>query len=126
MTHSNETGWSPEQMNQLRELAATTDPGFVAELLEDFERDGAVYFREIMDAIGSGEVERLRLAAHSLKSMGRSLGFEALGRACERIEAGTDGTRPSVGSFEEEVSVIQADLARSSLLREHWISNHAG
>ena len=84
------------------------DGEFLVELIDEFLADAPVQLESLREALGSGDVERARRAAHTLKGTSRTFGAEALGLLCQEAEA-------AVG-----VEEIDASLARLDGLDAEW------
>lgn len=102
----------------LAELVRATGHDFVGELLEDLWRDGAARAAEMAEAAARDDLQRVERAAHTLKSMGRALGFERLGAACVRIEEAVRGG--TLGAFRLDLADIERELENAKRLRAVW------
>jgi HPt (histidine-containing phosphotransfer) domain-containing protein len=77
-----------------RELQETAGADFVVELVDTFLAEAPQMLAELRAAHATGHAERMRRAAHSLKSNGLTFGATALAeqaRALELVGAGADG-----------------------------------
>ena len=72
-------------LNRLLEVIGG-DPEDLAELIEEFETTTPKTLAEMQVADTSGDLDALRISAHSLKSNGRDFGATALATACETLE----------------------------------------
>ena len=116
-THS--ATFPASQQAVLAELVRATGHDFVGELLEDLCRDGEQRLREIAAAADRADRVGLERGAHTLKSMGRALGFERLGTACVRIE---DGARAgSLAAVGFDVLEIERELEHARRLLAVWL-----
>jgi HPt (histidine-containing phosphotransfer) domain-containing protein len=75
----------PEALEQLRARAG--DRAFVVELLDTFLRDAPALLETLRAALEDAEPQRLRRAAHTLKSNGRVFGATRLAELCQELEA---------------------------------------
>jgi PAS domain S-box-containing protein len=107
---------SPIDDRVLRELRAQLgDEAFVKDLIETFLRDAP----QLIAAMGDGQPEEVRRAAHTLKANARTLGAGELGRLCEKLEelAATgvlDGAQPLVERLDSEYQRVERALRVSS------------
>jgi HPt (histidine-containing phosphotransfer) domain-containing protein len=62
------------------------DPDDLAELIEEFETVTPDILETMKSAANAGDIETLRISAHSLKSNGRDFGAIALAQSCEALE----------------------------------------
>jgi HPt (histidine-containing phosphotransfer) domain-containing protein len=129
MSMPEEGGWQSfvaahPEVYPARQLACLTEmvdfggPDFVAELLDDLCVDGSARAREIAAAVERGDLLGTLRGAHTLKSMGRTLGFERLGSACSSVEEAARG-----GKLEEAVphlATVAWELEAVERLREQW------
>jgi HPt (histidine-containing phosphotransfer) domain-containing protein len=70
------------------ELQAAAGPEFVAELVETFAEEGPAMLAELRSARQSGEADRFRRAAHSLKSNALTFGASKLAEDVRSLELG--------------------------------------
>ena len=103
----------------LAELVRATGHDFVGELLEDLCRDGEARAREMARAAARDDLDGVERGAHTLKSMGRALGFERLGAACVRIEETVRGG--TLGAIRLDLADIERELENARRLREVWV-----
>ena len=74
------------QAATLRELAEAVGDDFVREIFDDLCRDGAARVEQMSAAVAGADAEAVARGAHTLGSMALSLGFDALGGVCRRME----------------------------------------
>jgi HPt (histidine-containing phosphotransfer) domain-containing protein len=67
-------------------LASTTDREFVVELIDTFLEDAPQLLASLNTALGAGDAEAFRRAAHSLKSNGASLGAMTFSASAKDLE----------------------------------------
>ena len=84
-------------------------------LLDEFQSTTPVTLTKLQDAARTGDLDQLRIDAHSLKSNGRDFGATRLADLCERLER--DCRDGEVAEPEARVSAIADDLeaARAAL-----------
>ena len=97
-------------------LRDTTGGEFVRELIDTFLSEAPAMLADLRDSLASGDAERFRRAAHSLKSNGNTFGALALGALAKDLElAGAQQVRtrgPSaLGDIEAEYMRVAAALA---------------
>lgn len=75
-------------LEALRRLLAVIggDPEDLDELLEDFEEVGPETLAAMQSAAAQGDLDALRISAHSMKSNARDFGVTRLASACEALE----------------------------------------
>ena len=76
-------------MRAITELRANVgdDDEFLAELIDEFLADAPLQLESLREGLGTGDAERARRAAHTLKGTSRTFGAGALGLLCEEVEA---------------------------------------
>lgn len=116
-THS--ASYPATQRAVLAELVRATGHVFVGELLEDLCRDGDERAREIGEAAARSDHAGVERGAHTLKSMGRSLGFERMGSICIRIEEAARAG--SLVAIRLEIAEIERELELAKRLRAVWL-----
>lgn len=95
------------------------DPEDLAELLEEFETSTPATLEAMQQAADAGDLDALRIGAHSLKSNGRDFGAVRLAAACERLEAdcragAVSDPRGRVAAIALELAQARAALARTT------------
>ena len=123
MTVINEKSLDAGQRARLVELADVTEDRFVVELLDDFERDGASYAEDIRSALAANDLAAVRLAAHSLKSMAYTLGFDDVGGACEGIEGVCRQSGGDPAAMATHLHVVAEGIGQSAHVREAWLAD---
>jgi two-component system, sensor histidine kinase and response regulator len=91
------------------------DPGFLSELLDTFFEDTPAQIDAMRRAVGNGNADELRRAAHSLKSNSASFGAQRLAALCQYLEelakAGAlEGTEARIAEAETEYEVARRAL----------------
>jgi CheY-like chemotaxis protein len=98
----------PEALEQL--CARAGDRAFVVELVDTFVRDAPRLLETLRGALADAEAQRLRRAAHTLKSNGRLFGAARLAALCQELEA--MARAGSLAGAVELVARIDAEYAR--------------
>jgi HPt (histidine-containing phosphotransfer) domain-containing protein len=102
------------------ELQSTAGADFVAELVGTFLEEAPGMLAELREALGAGDAERFRRAAHSLKSNGMTFGATSLGalaRALELKGLDADPARDEAAITALEAAYQQAAGALQELAR---------
>ncbi len=97
-------------VNRMLELVGN-DADLLAEIVNDFFEDAPGFIEELHAALREGNVERIRITAHSFKSNSASFGALALAEHCRALEA-----QAKAGSCEgaaERIEEIEAEYARA-------------
>jgi len=92
----------------LNDLLATTgnDSTFLVELIDSYLEDAVEQLAAMWRAVNDADAERLRRAAHSLKSTSASLGARKLAGLCQQVEQhAREGT---LGLGAESVASLEA------------------
>jgi len=84
-------------------------------IVDPFLGRGIVLAEDIRRAAAEGDGPRLRYAAHTLKGSARTIGLQALGDACERLETLAPDVRPGSASEEAEAAAAAFRGARTFL-----------
>jgi PAS domain S-box-containing protein len=98
----------PEALEQL--CARAGDRAFVVELVDTFVRDAPRLLETLRGALADAEAQRLRRAAHTLKSNGRLFGATTLAELCQELEA--IAKAGSLAGAAELVARIDEEYAR--------------
>jgi len=98
----------PEALEQL--CARAGDRAFVVELVDTFVRDAPALLETLRGALDDVDAQRLRRAAHTLKSNGRVFGAARLAALCQELEA--LARAESLAGAGELVARIDAEYAR--------------
>jgi HPt (histidine-containing phosphotransfer) domain-containing protein len=101
----------------LQDLLATTggDPSFLAELIDTFVEDTTTLLVAMRQALATGNAEKLRRAAHSVKSNSASFGALTLATLCKELEemartGALDGVAARMARVEAEYEKIKGAL----------------
>jgi HPt (histidine-containing phosphotransfer) domain-containing protein len=102
-----------ETLDRLRESVGDE---FLGELVGTFLDDAPAQFATLRAAVGRGEAEEARRAAHTLMSNAATFGAESLSELCRRLEelaksGALDDAGELVGNAEAEYSRVQTALA---------------
>jgi HPt (histidine-containing phosphotransfer) domain-containing protein len=73
-------------IEDLRELEAEGDDGFVREMVAIYASDSATKLRLLRTAVAHGDLERVGDLAHNLKGSSRSIGAARAGDAAQALE----------------------------------------
>jgi len=94
-------------LDEIRSFGGPGHPDPLAEVMEVYFAHTPPRFAEIRDAIGTGDAEALRMAAHTLKSSSASIGAAAVARLAGRMEAiGRAGTVTGAAPLLRELDVL--------------------
>ena len=91
------------------ELKATTGPEFVVELVDTFLEEAPGMLAELRQARASGDADRFRRAAHSLKSNANTFG--AIGLAGRTRELELKGLDAEPAFDEAALTAVEAEFA---------------
>jgi PAS domain S-box-containing protein len=97
-----------EALEQLRARAG--DRAFVIDLVDTFLRDAPTLLETLRSALADAEAQRVRRAAHTLKSNGRLFGATTLAELCQELEAMAKAG--SLAGAAELVARIDEEYAR--------------
>jgi HPt (histidine-containing phosphotransfer) domain-containing protein len=101
-------------LDEIRSFGGPGHPDPLAEVMEVYFNHTPPRFAEIRDAIGAGDAEALRMAAHTLKSSSASIGAAAVARLAGRMEAiGRAGTVIGAGPLLRELDVLFPQVKRA-------------
>src|SRR5438034_175749 len=98
----------PEALERLRAQAG--DRAFVVELVDTFQRDAPALLETLRGALEDADAQRLRRAAHTLKSNGRVFGATRLAALCQELEA--MARAGSLAGAGELVALVDEEYAR--------------
>jgi signal transduction histidine kinase/CheY-like chemotaxis protein/HPt (histidine-containing phosphotransfer) domain-containing protein len=103
-------------LQALRAMQRPGRPSVLGRMLDLFDRDAPRLLAEMRDAAGTGDVETLRDAAHTLKSNCANVGAMALAATCRDIEqlaraADAAAAIAPLAAAEEELRRVLAALA---------------
>lgn len=88
-------------------MKSMTGPAFLVELVDVFLKDSPELIEEMRSGLAAGDAERVRRAAHSLKSNSASFGADRLAAVSREIEmtaksGSLEGTGSKLSEVEEE------------------------
>lgn len=75
-------------LNTFNELKDTVGADFVIELVDTFLEEAPPILSELRAALGVGDADTFRRAAHSLKTNANTFGAKALGERARELEQG--------------------------------------
>ena len=91
-------------------MKSMTGPAFLGELIDVFLKDSPDLIKEMRSGLMSGNVERVRRAAHSLKSNSASFGADRLAEVARELEMiAKSGT---LDGGESKLSAVEAEYGR--------------
>ena len=98
---------------------------FLVELIDTFLTDAPQLMADMRQAVEQGNAEGLRLAAHSLKSIGADFGAKAFSDLCKELEAiglagAVDGAAELVVQAEAEYEQVKAALEAVRSNKYDW------
>ncbi|HMV33823.1 MAG TPA: Hpt domain-containing protein, partial [Gemmatimonadales bacterium] len=98
-----------------RQLQEPGAPDIVTEFIDLFLEDLPARREAIIEALGTGEGERVRAAAHALKSSAAYIGARELARLCKEVEqrareADLVGAGRAAGELEAEARRVVQEL----------------
>ncbi|MFO7856772.1 MAG: Hpt domain-containing protein [Paracoccaceae bacterium] len=92
------------------------DPGDLAEMLEEYRMAAPDLARTVVSAAAAGDVETLRIAAHTLKSNARDFGATRLAELCAGLEADCRAGAAPADAVERAAHIEAAEAeARAAL-----------
>lgn len=96
----------------LENLLATigSDKAFFAEMVNTFLADSPRQITAMRDAAANNHAEKLRRAAHSLKSNAANFGAVDLARLCKELEE--QGKQGALVGAAERIAMIEAEYGR--------------
>lgn len=91
------------------------DPGFLAELIDEFLADAPTQLAALREAAAAGDGDVARRAAHTLKGNSRTFGADGLASLCQEAEAAAgagelDAVLARVDGIVEEWSRVEFEL----------------
>jgi len=115
-----DNGFDPELLEELRDLAAGEDPGFLSELLASYLKEGRQRVQQLREAVRQGDRRTLLTVSHALKGSSANVGASRLAKLSGGLEtelrksladgAGVDGSERWPASVEQ----IAAEFERAS------------
>jgi signal transduction histidine kinase/pSer/pThr/pTyr-binding forkhead associated (FHA) protein/DNA-binding NarL/FixJ family response regulator/HPt (histidine-containing phosphotransfer) domain-containing protein len=102
-------------LNSLRKLGGAKGKILLTQIIKQYFEDSPLKLQEIVEAISNQDSEKLRLAAHSLRSSSANLGAVKLSHYCKQIEdlarSGTiEGAKEQIGQLEFEYAKVREAL----------------
>ena len=102
-------------LDSIRALSEDRGPSIVRKVVAAYVDDTPQHLQTLRRAISGGDSERLRSAAHSLKSSSANVGAEALAQLCKRMETlgrteSTDGAATILSDMEQEFQAVRHSL----------------
>ncbi len=97
-------------LDRMLELVGN-DRDMFAEMLNEYFEDAPGFIQELQAAVAEGNVERIRITAHSFKSNSASFGALALAEQCRALE--TQAKAGSCAGAAERIVEIEAEYARA-------------
>lgn len=91
------------------------DPEDLQELLDEFEDSAPRTVAQMRDATAAGDLDALRIAAHTLKGNARDFGATALSGACTELEAECRAGTVRDPQGQVEAIAEELDRARAAL-----------
>ena len=91
-------------------MKSMTGPAFLVELIDVFLKDSPELIEEMRNGLTAGETERVRRAAHSLKSNSASFGADRLAGAARELEMMAKSG--SLEGVESKLSEVEAEYAQ--------------
>ena len=99
-----------EVIEGFRQLQEPGAPDIVTEFIDLFLEDLPVRREAILEALGSGEAERIRAAAHTLKSSAAYIGARELARVCRDLE--TQARSADLAAAARTAAELEAEAPR--------------
>ena len=107
-------------LGELR-VSVGDDPGFLAELIDDFVADAPTQLESLREAATSGDAIGARRAAHTLKGNGRTFGAGELATLCQDAEAAA-----GAGDLDAVLARVDAIDAEWRRVREELLALRDG
>ena len=80
------TSLNQKVIEELRELEREGSPGFFAELIDLFLREGALHMARLRESLSARDARPFERSAHTLKGSCGNLGAQALSRICGELQ----------------------------------------
>lgn len=91
-------------------MKSMTGPAFLVELIDLFLKDSPELIKEMRSGLAESDIERVRRAAHSLKSNSASFGADRLARVARELEMmAKNGT---LDGAESRLLAVEAEYAQ--------------
>lgn len=102
-------------LDSLRKLGGAKGKILLTQIIKQYLEDSPLKFQEIVEAINNQDSEKLRLAAHSLRSSSANLGAVQLSHYCKLLEdlarsGTTEGATEQIGQLESEYAKVREAL----------------
>ena len=104
----------------LDELAATTDPEFVGELIDAYLEESPALIAKMSATAEVGQADEFTRAAHSLKSSSASVGASELSEMARALEA--RGKAGHIEGLSSELDILQTLFARTQTALQEYQS----
>jgi HPt (histidine-containing phosphotransfer) domain-containing protein len=109
------TSLNQKVIAELRALERDGCPGFLAELIDLFLREGTLHMARLRDSLTARDAQLFARSAHTLKGSSGNLGAQALSRICgelQEIGHAADWARAAevFPRLEAEFLVVETDL----------------
>lgn len=91
-------------------MKSMTGPAFLVELIDVFLKDSPELIKQMRSGLAAGDIERVRRAAHSIKSNSASFGADRLAGVARELEMMAKGG--SLDGAESKLSAVEAEYAR--------------
>jgi HPt (histidine-containing phosphotransfer) domain-containing protein len=98
-------------MSAAQDLIDSLGLEVVRELVDHFLTDSPTLLARMQTGAASGDLEALRIAAHTLSSTARTFGLERLGDLCEAIEKNPGGPAARVDEAQHLFEEAKKELA---------------
>lgn len=103
---------NPIDQDVIKELQEATGTEFVAELVTTFLEEAPQMIADLKEAAGQEDEDRIRRAAHSIKSNANVFGASALAQVARDIEL--DGLEAGMAEDNADLAALEAEYTRAS------------
>ncbi len=101
-------------LGPIRTLEASGRPGLLAKVVALYLDDAAKHLAALHDAVGDGDTEAIRTAAHALKSGSANVGATSLAALCKELERlGRDGCLAPMAKLTTEIDAAYHLVSRA-------------
>ncbi|MFD2365940.1 response regulator [Pseudoduganella sp. GCM10020061] len=102
-------------LDNIRALSEDRGPSIVRKVVSAYVDDTPLHLQTLRRAISGGDSEKLRSAAHSLKSSSANVGAETLAQLCKQMETlgrteTTEGAATILSDMEQEFQAVRHSL----------------
>jgi len=102
-------------LDEMREFFQSEAPGVIRDLLDGLRQRAPELIASMHDAAASGDAQRLRMAAHTLKGLSGTVGARRIQTLCEHLEASArlgavHAADPRLARLQQELDAAQALL----------------